>query len=320
MPSFGILHISDLHCSETPSHMSVLDYAHLQNIGKTKLGNVDLLASHDPDMLQALAVFAWENSEEYDVILITGDLATIGSEQDLRTAYRFVNCSSTKRTLMYDIDPTLGFLHSRKMAILPGNHDRFHNRPLFLPGNTDFDCIFQKYWKAGQGVQTLWVKTKDNCTLALIGADFTIAKNSATKLLPLMHLGCGCIYPQRLDKLILETRHAKEIYPNCTVLWAIHFMPCSTNDELQLFDDKLLIDAVEKEYVPAILCGHTHISHYFALSEKTNVYVCGTSTQYSSSSGNYLHYLDVEVYPNNQKPPVFRLVRFKFTNGGFVKV
>src|SRR5258708_1354285 len=142
------------------------------------------LTSHDPDLAEYMAMIAHEGQTrgDIDLALITGDLARTGADDDLETAFDYVNSPAKRGWLTEEGKPTLrgtsGFV-----TLLPGNHDRYAGGPACFPGGVSFDTVFAAYWGAGQGVQLLRVLTSPTGDerLAIVGADLSLTDAAAAE-------------------------------------------------------------------------------------------------------------------------------------------
>lgn len=307
MALFSILHASDLHIADAPNHLGLFDRRYEDMWSNPEL--ISLQASHDPDALDALASLAYERREELDLALLTGDLAATGSRPDLLAARARLTSPSKLHTTK-DGNPTLGFLGSR-LKLMPGNHDRFRASPAFLPGGTEFDKLFAAHWSAGQSVQLLLDSQKNGARLAVIAADFTLAREDVFLLTDAVrHFGKGRVYDDRLQELERLTREA--LAGGAAVVWAVHFKPECSERLLALEDDDLLLQAAADLGVSAILCGHTHSST--PLSDIGGVWVaaCGTTTQSFSAEGNFAHLLRLTV-PRGGGRAALELYRYKYS-------
>jgi 3',5'-cyclic AMP phosphodiesterase CpdA len=295
MPLFRLLHGSDLHCARVSRQIGLPDLSHAWATGAG--GSLAPVSSHNDIYTDAFAAFAHANRNGFDVIVLTGDLATTGDSGDLRAAHRFVIAPAVNGYLSGANRPTLQAA-GKPVVLLPGNHDRF--RAFHLPGGTAFDAAFGASWHARQSAQILWVKQREMATLVLIGVDFSLRRSDVGgpfQGFPLLgFLGQGRAYPRRIQALQQATQTARTQYPGCTVLWVLHFEPDAANGNLALLDDQNLAAALRQdEGIAAILCGHTHVSNPVKVFAGTPVYVCGTTTQHASVHGNGFHVLEVNM-------------------------
>lgn len=213
-----------------------------------------------------------------DAILVTGDLATTGLRRDLRTALEFI-ASEPRSPEEWRNEHNRPTLQAAGVPILvmPGNHDRYRYFA-GLPGGTAFDEEFADggYWTKEQGIQT-WPVGDD---LAIVACDLTL---SSTEIWPWNLWGKGRVYPDRLERLVEESRRLRSSAPDRAVLWAVHFPPRFKDVPwyLELMDEHLLVEAAHSACVSHLLCGHTHSFDYYSLNDenKTFVHCAGSALQ-----------------------------------------
>jgi hypothetical protein len=310
-----ILHCSDLHLSDRPYRYGLPDV--LDNWvqhGLPPLAAISRVSSQDPDIVRALAEFAVTNSSGYDVLLVSGDIATTGSDADLqRAASLFEAPAITAGFLTGQDAPTIQPLQN-KLALIPGNHDRFGPATAgalgYSPGSKNFERFFSPFWNAAHGARELRAIGKNGTTLVLIGADFTLQSADLGHGM-FGHLGQGRAYPNCLNALRQLTADARTRYPKAIVVWVIHFDPLRIDGSCALLDAGDFVDAVEREGIPAVLCGHTHHkgTRHLALA---SVHVCGTSTQLYAPDGHYVSLLEVDAADPAQ--PSVRVAQFRFSD------
>ena len=312
MPRFTILHASD-------PHLAVVPYQTSGQVLKQTLGTWRFLwgllqgvyppirqlapfDSYDPDPLAAFVDFAWNPDQDYDLLLLSGDLATTGQSADLKRAHQLLLAPAT---------PTLATLDKlqQPLALMPGNHDRYGPNQAHLriapPGDRTFDGIFTS-WTAKQGtrsdypstgVQSIYIP-KDDHHLALVMADLTLAPRDMGDGPVLGWLGQGRAYRPRIAAMVRETRRLRDDLPQCTVLWVVHFDPTYRHHGLRLLQSRRLRDAAEDEKIPAILCGHSHHRSKEVPFGTSTVFVCGATCGLAPKVGNYLNLLHVDVDAN----------------------
>lgn len=316
MPSFSILHASDLHIAAVPNALGLVDFDFDEFLEHPSL--FDFQSSHDDDMLEALAHRVYELRRGLDLVLLTGDLATTGARDDLFAAKSRLTAPAKRRYLTAGGKSTLGFM-GKKLKLMPGNHDRFRRAPAFLPGGTAFDEIFAEHWNVGQSVQLLADMKKEGVRLAVLAADFTLAEDDFDTITRrFQHFGCGRVYDERLHELERRTRELRD--QGAAVAWAVHFTPSSGDPNLALLEDELLMQAASDRGVSVVLCGHTHASKPLHEVGGVPVAVCGTTTQDHSPQGNFLHVLKIDL-PSAGGAARLELERFRFDDlTGFVPV
>src|SRR4051812_31601276 len=89
MAVFRFLHISDLHIARQAARIGVLDFIK-SGFSVNPLTGVAVASSHSPHLLDGLAEAVYREGDLFEGILITGDLATTGSQHDVTTAHSFV--------------------------------------------------------------------------------------------------------------------------------------------------------------------------------------------------------------------------------------
>jgi 3',5'-cyclic AMP phosphodiesterase CpdA len=314
MPQFRLLHASDLHFARVPHQIGIPEVFH--GFGGGKWAPV---SSQSNSRAEALADFVHANSQGPDVIVISGDLAATGDPADLRAARRYLTAPAVDDCFSAQHQPTLQAA-GKPVVLIPGNHDRF--RRFHFPGGTNFDRAFGDFWGARQGVQCLWVKQRGEVTLALVGVDFTLR---ASDLGGGFHagflvgfLGQGRVYRHRLRALRQVTHSVRRQYPGCAVVWVMHFEPETRSPLLALLDDYLLANLLTREPVAAILCGHSHRSNASKQWMSTPVFVCGTTTQHRSRSGNSFFVLDFTLQPGYPTTIACREYRYDARQARFV--
>jgi len=302
MDTFKILHLSDLHIAKRPNEISLLD-AFLR--GKPEDCDIaPWFSSYHFRRLQQLSVFVQYYAVGLDTILVTGDLATSGKVEDLSRALRFFDSDPIIDSVWFS-SPSQGLAATLQregvpIVLMPGNHDRYQERPPFLPGNRAFDAVFREYWNAGQGVQTQIIlegKTGNN-RLAVISADCTLmSKGDAT--LPFGHLGQGKVRSVLIDRLKEETELVRESSKPTAVIWTLHFppKPAKISARLKLINDDDLLLSAESNGVECILCGHIHRTMQYRDVAHPEVWVgvAGTACQAGYETCEFsLYEIDVD--------------------------
>jgi len=191
MPSLRILHVSDLHIGDSD----------------TKGRLMRNLSIYEPLKLKAIAKMAYEWNEEFNAILISGDLSNICRYDDLRAARDFIDLPadllSDNPWLNSGEAPTLK-AYKKNIFIVPGNHDRITGLRGF-PGKL-FDKVFSSYWDVGtNGVKEHYLPNDESPMLAVLCADFSLTskKDSTVRF---GKLGQGKVYEPLLSELITNTK------------------------------------------------------------------------------------------------------------------
>jgi 3',5'-cyclic AMP phosphodiesterase CpdA len=310
VPVFRILHISDLHFGAQAELVGIPENLRLLLSGQPVEPGV--ASTHGPRAADALAAFAFDHAGEFDVILLTGDLAATGSTADLQPVQRFLRDPPASGYLTARAQPTLRAAGC-PIALLPGNHDRFGRKflQIFPPGDTRFDTMFSPEWAAGQSAQRLWQHNRQGATVVIIGADFTLYPGDNANHV-FGHLGRGRADQPRVDALRTQTARARNDHPDCVVLWAIHFDPEQKGDLLELLEEHRLKSAADAEAIGLILCGHTHQSR-FSRFGNAHLAVCGTTSQFHAPPGNQLHVVELDVTPGTPARVNCTIDEFRFS-------
>jgi 3',5'-cyclic AMP phosphodiesterase CpdA len=353
MSSVSILHASDLHISFHKQLRSPLDQLNdLENrwdlsgkglSEKQRILKQLLIAwrqessasSYDPETLEALAEFIYEKarkkpgesgetidgSAELDAVVLTGDLATTGTRDDIAKTHQFLTAPYDVRYPHKSSDTSYRGATLSGVGIpiiyLPGNHDRyvptrdFYGPSLpkfFNPGGTNFDSIISDF--RADPIQMAVIESVDSRLKVIIFAvDFTLEDFSDHEGF-YGWLAQGRAYSNIRKDLLAQTKKAVEdhIDQSVVILWAIHFPPYypGINKHSSLLAEDKLITAANSSGVTAILAGHTHkqlsYKHPFMSPE---VYCCGTTTQFEPmrvgeggpdrTRGNFLQIIKVSL-------------------------
>jgi 3',5'-cyclic AMP phosphodiesterase CpdA len=332
MPSIRILHASDLHISVHKQLRSALDslgdlddpwdasaggIAEKLRIAKTLFTTwwkKMSASSYDPEILEALAEFIYEHAkrkstaeeevpeggEKLDAVVLTGDLATTGSEDDIERVARFLEADSDPRCpyRSRDADYRGATLSAVQVPVLylPGNHDRFvptrrwHERvPIFFyPGGTHFDVLLCDHRRDPVKRLELVAEAaagEKRLRVVVFTADFTLDDIADSEGF-YGWLAQGRSYSNIRQMVVAKTEHEirQKTDEECLcVLWALHFPPNYPGIKQQhvLLDQQRLIEGAKSAGVQAVLAGHTH--RQLVYKDPTMpfwVYCCGTTTQH----------------------------------------
>jgi 3',5'-cyclic AMP phosphodiesterase CpdA len=333
MASINILHASDLHICVHNQLRSPIDRFHdLENPWNTSLSGVTeklrlvpdfalawwkkmAASSYDPETLQALAEFIYNNSRskldeagkeifetgenKLDAVVFTGDLATTGSYDDIKLVANFLRSSSSPKCPYKSADkyyrgPTLSAVKI-PILCLPGNHDRFiglhdfHRKlPIvFQPGSEEFDKQLTDYRSSRLRELELSTSVAHDKTLRVVvmAIDFTLEDLYDCKG-DFGWLAQGRAYTDRrklLGDRADELQKTKRDDEYLCIIWAMHFPPRFPHypDHSRLLGEENVIRAANRTGVRAIIAGHTHEqSTYRNPGMDFWVYCCGTTTQY----------------------------------------
>jgi 3',5'-cyclic AMP phosphodiesterase CpdA len=259
MHTYSILHVSDLHFGIQPNVTHVYDSRHERDGARRGLLHQ---SSHDPDLVEFVASTAYKlrRKNALDLVVITGDLATSGSDDDLSAAYTFVDRETNLGWINAEGDPSLDGQH-QKLLLLPGNHDRYHGGIASMPGGRRFDAIFERYWTAGQGVE--WLATLGNegtsDRLAIVGMDCTLTTIADAEPAH-SYFGQGRVKQELLSKLKNQLLEIRKSIGDTAVLLLLHYSPehPRTPAHSKLIGDTALVGVAADLAVTDILCGHLH--------------------------------------------------------------
>ena len=310
MGQFRILHISDLHFSRDYPEAINDSWPVLRYIkGAFRNNFITCMIGHSPLIADALAEFTFRFPELFDVILITGDISTTGSMDDLSFAREFMLAGRSTPIENLEQEPCLNIL-DKEIFVVPGNHDRF--KADAKPGGRDFDKVFNDLWREHSAIQyRVFESRNDGTKLVMIGVDFSLVEGDGGDLF-YGYLGRGRVTANIIEKLKAITNRARLLYEDdgVAVLWAIHFNPLvDTSQFLKLLKNELLLKAIEETNVSGVLCGHTHIAEYQEVLG-TPVFVCGSTTQYQTN--NELQILEIGVPEWRTDPITMKLERFRY--------
>src|SRR5580704_7639784 len=136
MTTFRLLHASDLHLALKPYQYGLPDS--WWDVVRFRC-SPSLVSSQDPDLVKAFFVFASTmppDDIDYDILVLSGDLATTGQWADLQVARAFIEgVAAGGAPPTFDLPSLDG--HPGTVKLIPGNHDRFGPPPSGVnhPGN-----------------------------------------------------------------------------------------------------------------------------------------------------------------------------------------
>ena len=313
MADFTFLQISDLHLSTAPNRKNLLGYnspPSYKSAGlNTKYNWHALPSSYDVDLAEAVARYAYQHKSLYQGIIISGDLATTGTDLDLQAAHDFINLPAELWTSAKGT-PTIGGL-GKRLIIIPGNHDRYCDGSGDA-GCGNFDKKFRKYWIEPNSYvdKPITDRTYVNKTiarrrgksLAFMQVDFSLQQNADCDAPVFINKwGQGRVYGSVLDRLIIETTDLQKIELKnnkieTPVVWVSHFPPTSyCNRTLKLIDHRNLIEAAKSCGIKYIISGHLHSRNIYMDSDVTVLgagTACGVDTE---DRHHWIHYLDFDI-------------------------
>lgn len=300
MSLFRLLHVSDFHYCTEPNRKNWVDlFRDPPGLSLMQLNNgirlSDLPTSYSAEISEASARFLLQEGREFDLVVISGDVATIGSPDSIAAAFRFVDesravpwsyLSSTWR-------PTLGG-DARRTFLLPGNHDRFRDR-VGSTGSPEFNRSFQKYWNPSLFVQHK-VLQDGNSHLAVVAGDFCLATDGDVSTV-LHRLGRGKAYAEIVGEMASRTSWLRSKYENVVPVWVTHFPPIQLpllDTFLALIDGEHLRWEAKRQDVAVILAGHLHRTEVHLGLDMTPVLCAGSMCAIGKHDNNWIHGIEIE--------------------------
>jgi hypothetical protein len=230
--------------------------------------------------------------------LITGDIATTASEDDLQAAKDLLSGEIGFDAIEnIPIDP---FLEKNKYPLsyyesaqlLPGNHDRFqiHGDTNFKDqGLETFSEVFHEKWEKNTRINF----TYDDHFITVfvdfsLPADFNSGMyfdhdNGNEKINKrdkyMSFLGRG-IYTKKLRKELEDLLDKIKESPlkDKKILFFSHFSLTSSYDSLRLINAKMLIATLQKYNITVYFCGHTHEIDFMQIEDNIQHICCGSTT------------------------------------------
>ncbi len=274
MTVLRVLHISDLHFAEKSLRIHVNDYHPLD--GRDDL-DLSLFSptTYDPALAEGVARYVFQNRDQFDCIVISGDVATTGAREDQLAAYSFVDAKAVDSWRNARGFPTLDSSRSQMpTTILPGNHDRYGSFP-YRPRSLEFDYRFTRFWPNGKRVASeVW--DIRGVTVSNVMVDFSLEAVDDANGGLLSYLGQGYAHPDILKHLRNETIASEEEFGADCVVWTIHYPPNFHNikDDLRLINDNQLLELASDLEVKIILAGHTHQHRPYPVGKNADILVC----------------------------------------------
>lgn len=287
---FKLVHLSDLHFAVKPNRLpSPVQTGGLRALFEAAVsghrGNWFRPASHATRAARAVARYMETTVipvEAPDAVIVSGDLAATGSDEDLRSAHGYLLAPTVGSWVNRDQEPRLSIGDAR-LVVMPGNHDRYHQGTLF-PGAEIFEEVFSGSWNTcGEcdRVSSPQLIAKDGEVLSLICADFTFRTFTDALSSLTGYIGQGTVYSDVLRALVSQTLAVKQLAgQEVAVVWVLHYPPGYPNvdSNLALLNEAELLAAAKEVGVKLILAGHTHIDHVYSIDGVT-VSCVGSATQ-----------------------------------------
>jgi 3',5'-cyclic AMP phosphodiesterase CpdA len=311
MTQFRLLHLTDLHFSKRERGADARE-----RFNNTKSREIlELLhhvrrngffSGHDNTLSRLVAEFAYDRRAELDAIVISGDLATTGTMDDLLAALEFLEAVPVVGSAAARGKGTLA-ASGLRIYVLPGNHDRYLNE-LGDTGGKEFENVFKAYWSRGAHAQAHMMHLGE-AGLGIVLIDFSLRDNLDSRPGAFSHLGQGKVYDDALDEAIELTGRLRDRTNG--VIWVVHFPPevASGEPKLDLIDGQKLVEGAEKCGVLHVLAGHIHKHiRYTPPGRKVSVLCANTpcSTTLSGSYGFQILDIDVAASPMAVREEVYR--------------
>lgn len=327
METFRLLHISDLHFSdknigwknEISSASDIVKREVLSQLFSGK--NIFRPSTFDKDIALAANEYILEHIYRSDALVITGDLATTGSEFDLLVARNFLLGDIPRK---WEVE---GFFNRSLIGdhintiIIPGNHDRYHTSPTtwLHPGCKKYEQIFGDDWSLTSYQPTLKVHDLSNAhgiklvhlakgreSLLIFCVDLSLKScGDSDSRLNLGYIGQGKAYRSAIKRLKEYTNLCRLCRSNMEIIWCTHFPPSNPanhgheNPKLRLLDEERLVLAANECKVPVILAGHAHRQQNYQLTDNgytMNIFCAGTTCSVDSDvDGNRFWELEFDI-------------------------
>jgi predicted phosphodiesterase len=300
-----LLHLSDLHI--------IAKYRISHLLHGLSVCNIDALTN--------LADYLNVKINTYDAVIVSGDIAHVGTEMELKKALEYFTLPvGTKNYEYKKFMPTLSNIN-KDIVIMPGNHDRFNVAN--LPGSMLFNDIFNKYWSNDDlvfkhinepNLESDFIKTfiipKNDPSLIIICADFSLQTHKDPKPVIPGYLGQGRSDKIRINILKNTTKAIKQLYPDTAIIWASHYPPLIENNlrmssikskwykmTMSLLEADELINAAVELDIDRLLCGHSHMCATYSVAG-VNIYCIGASTCVKNGEDTAFQILNIETIKN----------------------
>ena len=245
--------------------------------------------SYDDVSLLAAADFLQEFARDLDLLLVLGDLATTGLDDDLAVAKEVFLERIVKQHLTASLEPRFGGLEI-PLCVVPGNHDRYQD-DFATPGGRRFDDVFREVYQPVNGVQSLVLRS-DEVALCIVTADFCYSEGSKPALWK--RWGRGAVDGIVLRELDHQTRRWQQGNPGKPVIWALHFSPAEgVSSTLLLEEREQVVNLAKALGVNNIFCGHTHLRKR-EIGSHPHIYCSGSVSSIDSMNNHFLHICRVE--------------------------
>lgn len=301
MAHFRFLHLSDFHFGAVTDNENVArrladsfrdrddqyvadaDVMRSREPGYAYNRSIFNLDTHSENASLALSQFVFDHQDDFDIAVITGDLAATGRVSDLEVAADYF-LSPYKRTFR-SFPKHLNT--DRTKLFVAGNHDRYHNI-WAKPGCTNIDSLFPTAGATGSVYSSL--VSKDNESVAFVFGDFCLKSFEEGKMTRAELFGFGKAYDDVIGEMQSETQRRRSETSGVLPIWCVHFAPFQCDPDLSFLDYNKLMRAASASRVPLMLCGHTHESR--VLTGSPTVCVAGSATC-CTDSRNDIHIIDL---------------------------
>lgn len=295
--------------AETPMRAELASLWRKPKTAYRRLKAREVTASHNPEVVKRLAAFAFRRRDSINAIVITGDIATTGSPEDLTSGYKLIADKPDHIPyLNVDGDGTLNLSDDLPIVILPGNHDRYMpttRKHSLIPGGRHFHQVFSAWWTDDVHAHVVEL---GNSRLGLFAADFSLRSLKDASFPTFWNKWAqGKVYPdvlQRLEGITLQFMlDGKFAGKRSVPVWAVHYPPNydygnkRRTTEHRLNGEEDLVAAARRCEVPLILAGHSHKHRYYPNGIVTPFTFCaGTSSQVGPAvPGNYCHIISFDI-------------------------
>ncbi|MHC2585405.1 metallophosphoesterase family protein [Bradyrhizobium diazoefficiens] len=320
MVKFNIVHLTDLHFGGMPKRPNILSKAR-HKLPSVWNGTWLLPPTHDPKIASSLASWLYQKAaalaatgDQLDAIVLSGDLATTGMQTDLEAALRYIDTAPASTYFrspargQHAADDDLATIAglAAHYLVVPGNHDRFENNNCDA-GGTHFDSVFAKYWSgsktrgvtgkiiekatsqaAGSSLERLAIFCVDGCLRDPAHAKPKLAQKSQ-----------GAVYRETAIELKTRTEAARQMFPDISVIWVIHFPPHYSIPPREAMRHYFHIEQASRSLnVDVILSGHTHVNFVYPADRASLIWNGGSATQFAEGHGNWIQLLDIDVAKN----------------------
>lgn len=332
-PIATMLHISDLHFTATLQEKGRSIGTHVFGIGGQ---NSHAFAKLDNLSAKAHAV---QLSNKIDMVIVTGDVTTVGDVGSLQNAKTFLTTPGRISQHNRRITDGLGSV-SRRLLVIPGNHDRYGGSATLYPTsgvNTDLEAEFNIGETYPYAVAFRRASAEDAPRPAVIvfALDSTyFGKFSAVDLH--RRAAAGMLGKGQIDGLsqlaneirtngVVKDFDGTEInvnYDECIKIAVLHHHPVKKDGTIDtriastdnLLDASDFIQACEKADIDITLFGHRHERFIVKRSNKKRSgrsmfhVCCPTTTEYKGPNGFSI----MSIFENHAE-----LDQYDWTNNGF---